>query len=206
MTTIPPKVYQKNTSVRTKSPKQKLIGFVLFLLFLATLFYFFASDKHQSESGKVEKYRTELNNLKNKIKNGEELNEGERNRFCELLWLVERIGINNCQCLARDELLFFVKNQTKIKIPVSAKEFGMGTDFEERKQDILLPDIYEKLLLEENIKRQIFKICKNPDVGIWTENRFVLFTPSKSNHSAHNRSKNNNFVIYTFQSLDKIKE
>lgn len=206
MTTIPPKVYQKKYFCQNEIAEAKTYCVCFVLTFLVTLFYFFSSDKHQSESGKVEKYRTELSNLKNKIKNGEELNEGERNRFCELLWLVERIGINNCQCLARDELLFFVKNQTKIKIPVSAKEFGMGTDFEERKQDILLPDIYEKLLLEENIKRQIFKICKNPDVGIWTENRFVLFTPSKSNHSAHNRSKNNNFVIYTFQSLDKIKE
>jgi len=205
MTTIPPKVYLKNTSVRKKSPKQKLIGFVLFLLFLATLLYFFASDKNLSESGKVEKYRTELNNLKNKIKNGEELNEGERNRFCELLWLVERIGINNCQCLARDELLFFVKNLKDFVFPDKVQKFNLNLndrEFELFKQKTLLPKFYNNA--DNKYRKQMQKLSVNPDVGIWTHKRFVVFRPSQSNKFLGTEHLKEKFILYTLQPIDEI--
>jgi hypothetical protein len=103
-------------------------------------------------------------------------------------------------------LLFFVKNQTKIKIPVSAKEFGMGSDFERFKRNTLLPEIYDKLEIAENIKKRVFKDCKNPDVGFWTENHYIIFTPPQKSKEEQSVGKNGRFLIFTFQNLEDIKE
>jgi hypothetical protein len=178
-----------------------VLGLVLMILF--GIYWFMAKPD------KAEKQRTELNNLKTKVKSGEELDENQRKSFCELLWLVEKTAVADCEKLTLGQMQMLIKYKAKAIRPketILEKRFNLSDDKDKDFHAIKkgLTKNFDTLNFQEKANKAR-KIITNPDCGFWGENNeYLFFRPSK----AYQKGEKNNFTDYnffTFELIDSLK-
>jgi len=169
---------QTEISVSKKTLKTHLnpkfffgIAFIFVVIFLGIIFNL---DKKES---KEQKNKTKLENLKTKIKNGESLEENEKIEFCNLLWVIEGVAIDNCENLSVEQYAKFVKEYKMYQFldeKILRKRFEVD-DFERLKKDEILPKYYHPIRVKDNIKKYLKDSVNNPNVGYWGKDEYFVW-------------------------------
>jgi len=171
------------------------IAFIFIVIFLGIIFNL---DKQES---KEQKNKTKLENLKAKIRNSENLENKEKIEFCNLLWVIEGIAIDNCENLSVEQYKLVITNRAIFPTnhQILAKKLDIEIDdFEDVKQNILVKNFYESINLPNKFKKNILEV-RNPDVGYWNRD-YLAFRPSK------NKKVAKKFELYFFVAFDSIQK
>jgi len=172
------------------------IAAILALIFFGIIFNL---DKKEN---KEQKNKTKLEILKAKIRDGQSLEENEKKTFCELLWVVEKKAVADCENLSLANYLLIIEHEAIFPNThkVLAKKLGIKMDsFEIVKPNILIKKFYKPINLSNRFKKIVLDV-KNPDVGYWNEN-YLAFKPSRT----RTQNLTSDFEVYIFVTFDSVK-
>lgn len=186
--------FQQDVVKPNFNPKLFFGGGILFAFLLFALFM-----EVQKKDDKNVQEKQDLEDLKTKIRSGQELKEEERKFFCDLMWSVEKIAVDNCEKLTLLQYKELIERGKGVVFKTThhdiSEKLGIEVDeYESVKRKKILPKYYRK----SNSKAKINK-AENPDLGYWGSG-YLAFRPSIS------KKLEINFVLYTFVSLDTIKQ